>query len=558
MPKRDLVRRTNQLPAGYLVGPGGVIVLGGGSGGDADSVDGFHASAEPQPGMLLPLGPDGRFPASALDLSGIAGDGLIFSGDALHVGAGTGIVVGENAVALDAAADLVWTGNHTHRGLLTTRHILPESTDTYDLGSSTRLWRKGWLSELDAVVFAEQTAALVGGWLIVPHGSGSLAADVAADDTVVDFGQAMTVGDFICLRSSAPAVEYMQVGEPVAGTVYNVTRDLDGSGANDWPAGTAYLILGQAGDGRIELDAQTGGPRVSVLLQGDTYNAQSEVVRIGDLDGSFGVASECYGFAAGDYAAGNYLRYEPDGGFLLSGGGGTVAIDGTGILVGYDAANGLRFAADEDGTIHDRIYHAADANALHIQSGTQYWEVAESGGAKLAMDGGFLKLQPRSGATTAHFAMGDAPYNWAMLSASLTPSSVYGLGIHLLSGSTTVLQGYEVPQPRPQTWPPHYVRVSVDLGPGTAYYITPIAQFVWLSLGAFDVTTGARYGHLVGELAFDPGGWPEIRFTNSPNALYDPSVGDLSAIFSPVYTSVYLYNRSSHTLRVIGWAVFTY
>lgn len=43
-------------------------------------------------------------------------------------------------------------------------NFIPAATDTYDLGSSTKLWRKGYLSELDAVVFAENTVTLLGGW----------------------------------------------------------------------------------------------------------------------------------------------------------------------------------------------------------------------------------------------------------------------------------------------------------------------------------------------------------------------------------------------------------
>lgn len=188
-------------------------------------------------------------------------------------------------------------------GNITSRHLMPEATDTYDLGSSTALWRKGWLSELDAVLFAKNTRALVGGWLTIGKGEGALAAAAAAADTAMDFGQAMTTGQFVELRTSL-AVEYVQVGSLASGTTYNVTRNLDGSGANDWPMGAVYLIRGVSGDGMIDLNAYDS-PRMSVIRQGATYNAQTETLRFGDLNGGWGFSAETWGAALGAYASGS-------------------------------------------------------------------------------------------------------------------------------------------------------------------------------------------------------------------------------------------------------------
>lgn len=208
-------------------------------------------------------------------------------------------------------------------------HIIPAATDTYDLGSSSRLWRKGWLSELDTIIFSENTIVLLGGWFWVTKDQGSLPANVLSTDTTIDFGKTMTPGDFIVLRSSL-LVEYMAVGTLVSGTVYNVTRDLDGSGANDWVAGAPFAVLGQTGDGRIEFNAYDT-PRISIFAQGATYNAATELLRIGDLDGSFGISSESYGVGIGDYSNENYLRYDPTNGFLLKAGSGGLTIDENGV-----------------------------------------------------------------------------------------------------------------------------------------------------------------------------------------------------------------------------------
>ncbi len=277
--------------------------------------------------------------------------------------------------------------------------LIPTLTDAYDLGSASKLWRRGYLSELRAVLFAEETIQLVGGWLIVPKDAGTFEADVADTDLTIDFGKAMTPGHWVLVRSydastGMPAAEYLTVGSLVSGTTYNVTRNVDGSGANDWAAGTPFLVLGEEGDGRIELNAYDT-PRIQILQQGAAYNLADEVVRIGDLDGAFGITEERYGFGVGDYAAKNYLRYDPTDGFLLSAGGGEIAIDETGITIGYDADAAFRLEADVAGTKHDVMYHDADADALHLESATQYWELAENLGAKLAADGSFFKFQER-------------------------------------------------------------------------------------------------------------------------------------------------------------------
>ncbi len=201
---------------------------------------------------------------------------------------------------LDVSGDARITGELILAGSVT-GHLIPNATDTYDLGSSTKLWRKGYLSELDAVLFAQQTVTLVGGWLFITKQEGTFSADVASADTTIDFGTSMTVGDFVLCRA-AGAVEYIEVGSLVSGTTYNVTRDKDGSGANDWPTGTPFAVLGATGDGRIELNAYDT-PRIQIIEQGSTYNGQTEKARFGDLNGNWGYSSAIYGLALGEYAS---------------------------------------------------------------------------------------------------------------------------------------------------------------------------------------------------------------------------------------------------------------
>lgn len=197
-------------------------------------------------------------------------------------------------------------------------HLIPSATDTYDLGSSTLLWRKGWLSEMDAVLFAQNTISVIGGWLIVTKDEGTVEEDVDTSETQIDFGaNNIVANDFIVFRA-AGAVEYMQATSLVSGTTWNVTRNVDGSGANAWPQGSVWVNFGYNGTGRIELNANST-PRISLFSQGTTYNSQTELLRVGDLNGGWGYSAELYGFATGQYGAAGkaWETIEPTNGIRL-------------------------------------------------------------------------------------------------------------------------------------------------------------------------------------------------------------------------------------------------
>ena len=183
-------------------------------------------------------------------------------------------------------------------------NLLPNLTDTYDLGSPEKLWRKGWLSEMQAILFAENTISLLGGWFYVTKGQGTVEEDVDGSETAIDFGSGASLAenDFVIFRNSGE-VEYMKIGTNVSGNNWNVTRDVDGSGANTWPQGTPFANFGQAGNGRIELNA-FDTPRLSIMQQGGAFNLQTEVIRLGDLNGNWGYAAQTWGLAVGKYEAG--------------------------------------------------------------------------------------------------------------------------------------------------------------------------------------------------------------------------------------------------------------
>jgi hypothetical protein len=234
--------------------------------------------------------------AKSLTLEGTDGTTMTFPGTSASV------------ARIDAAQ--TFTGNQSFAN-----HILPTLPDTSDLGSATLPFRKGWLSELDAVLFAQNTISVIGGWLVVAKGEGTVDEDVDTSETQIDFGtNNISANDFIVFRANG-AVEYMQATSLVSGNNWNVTRNADGSGANAWPQGSVWVNFGYTGSGRIELNANST-PRISMMTQGATYNAQTELLRMGDLNGGWGYSAETYGFAVGDSAAVN-LTMDPSNGFRI-------------------------------------------------------------------------------------------------------------------------------------------------------------------------------------------------------------------------------------------------
>ena len=194
----------------------------------------------------------------------------------------------------------------------------PDSAGTRDIGSQLHPIRKIYASELDAVLFAKNTITIQGGdWLITPN-TGTLASGLEIGSNVCNFGQAMTLNEFVEFKA-ALAAEYVKVGSNVTGYIYNVTRDLDGSGQNMWPKGTPYADRGVTGSGSIEAIAgnDVGEPRLSMIVQGLTWAGQLEVVRIGNLNGFLGYTSTAYGMAIGDGV--HYLKYDPTNGLRISG-----------------------------------------------------------------------------------------------------------------------------------------------------------------------------------------------------------------------------------------------
>lgn len=219
--------------------------------------------------------------------------------------------------------------------------LLPKG-ETADIGTPTGIFRIAYISELVTFLLRRENVLVMDGTMVITKQSGKFPSAVASTDTQIDFGQNLTVGDFLLLRAEGQQ-EYMRVGTKVSGTTYNVTRNLDGTGADSWPAQSVYFVRGHQGDGWLELTA-TDDQRFSVFVQGVNWNNTTEIGRFGKLDGWQGAGLTGYGIAIGDYANNQYMVYDTHTNeYFVSGkmraANGNVFVDNDGITVKQEASS---------------------------------------------------------------------------------------------------------------------------------------------------------------------------------------------------------------------------
>lgn len=344
----------------------------------------------------------------------IAGAGLAISNKVLSVGAGNGITIGADTVGLTTPGTLSVNstnnpvGSHTHAitssanpgaaasllasdasGYLTLvrvktdtlvdksggnltispagdviidptgKDVLPATNYDINLGAITKKYLTLHAAELWVeTLVAQNTIATIGGRILVAPTT-TLTRDLAAAGTTlyVKHNQ-MANGDRVYLENNGN-VEWIAItsGPTIqldGDYAYTCTRNLDGSGSNDWYAGDAVLNTGTTGDGYIDIyslrsirSASHIGPSVlGNVRTGTTYSNLSECWAIGNLNGIYGYGADTFGAAFGKYANScAYITIEPTNGVRLVGksslGADTVKIhlhmDGD-VLIGTDVS----------------------------------------------------------------------------------------------------------------------------------------------------------------------------------------------------------------------------
>lgn len=298
----------------------------------------------------------------------IAGAGLVIASKVLAVGAGTGITVAADSIAVDQAFTPTWSGAHifssgvTLNGAVTLNNdlsitglrtissnstnnltiapggdlvlspaglnVLPTGSYAVDLGDYNRKWRTLYVAELYAeTLVAQSVMATIGGRIMVTP-STTLVADLgsAVGDTTIHLKHnAYVSGTYIMLETApggVPQFEVMKITSSASGSAgdytYTVTRNLDGTGRNAWLNGDSVVAFAgaAAGDGFIDLTSTTtslshAGPTITVYARtaATNWNDVKPVVTMGNLDSFLSYGTE-YGFAVG-----NDLTLSPSTGF---------------------------------------------------------------------------------------------------------------------------------------------------------------------------------------------------------------------------------------------------
>lgn len=190
--------------------------------------------------------------------------------------------------------------------------VLPETGYDLNLGSLQKKYLTLHAAELWVeTLVAQDTIATIGGRILVGPTT-VLTSDLGSGATSITVKHnQMASGDRVYMEADGK-VEFMSIDSGPGGGgpyTYDVTRNLDGTGANQWYAGDAMFNTGTTGDGFIDLYSYSGvtsgtvGPTiVGNVRNSGTYNDWSEHWAIGNLNGIYGYGSDTYGLGLGEFS----------------------------------------------------------------------------------------------------------------------------------------------------------------------------------------------------------------------------------------------------------------
>jgi hypothetical protein len=218
--------------------------------------------------------------------------------------------------SLLAAADLTLTPTGDLILAPTGLDVLPNSGYTKNLGALTNKFLALHVAELWAeTLVAQNTIATIGGRILVGPTT-TLTSDLASGATSMSVKHNQMVSGARVVLQVNNAIEWIAVTSAASGSgpyTYSISRDLDGSGANNWTAGDAVFNTGTTANGFIDLYSvagviagSTAGPTiVGNVRTGTTYSDIAPRWAIGNLNGIAGYATDVYGAFFGDAAATN-------------------------------------------------------------------------------------------------------------------------------------------------------------------------------------------------------------------------------------------------------------
>ncbi len=205
--------------------------------------------------------------------------------------------------------------------------ILPATGYDINIGALTNKYLALHAAELWVeTLVAQSTMATIGGRILVAPTT-LLTSDLTVIATSINVKHNnLASGDRVYLEANGQ-VEFLAITSTAFGSgpySYNVTRNLDGTGANAWTAGDAVLNTGTTGNGFIDLYSVRGvkagteiGPTIVFNQRlSSTYNDWAPRVALGNLDGLYGYSGSTYGSAFGT-PSGSRVTIDPTNGIRM-------------------------------------------------------------------------------------------------------------------------------------------------------------------------------------------------------------------------------------------------
>lgn len=231
---------------------------------------------------------------------------------------------------------------------------------------------------IQTTVFEKDVVSAVGGQLMVANAD-VLDADMTALDTAdltIKGETTFAVNDILHIKDGTDE-EYLRVTSIASAPTYDVTRDLAGAyGANAnpaWKTGTAVVVEGKSdgvstySGGYLRLlGAGTNAPRYGVFKRtGVAYNAITEYIGMGNLNGLLDYSSEEYGILVGTEADG-YMSFDPTNGLRIN--AQKIALNQR-FEAGMDLEQGDVVAIESDGLSYRPRLNDFSADQINLVSG---------------------------------------------------------------------------------------------------------------------------------------------------------------------------------------------
>lgn len=268
--------------------------------------------------------------------------------------------------------------------------VLPTTGYDLNLGSLQYKFLTLHAAELWVeTLVAQNTMATIGGRILVGPTT-TLTSDLAPAATSMSVKHNnLANGDRVYLESDG-SVEFIAVASAPSGVgpyTYTITRNLDGSGANQWYAGDAIFNTGQTGNGFIDLysvrgvnpaSTQSGPTIVGNVRLSSTYNDWSPRWAVGNLYNLYGYGTNnIYGLAAGDPAGAN-VTVDATNGIRLRDGTSNRMVLTTSALSFYDDTNRRKATFGTDALT---IGHDLDSSSYPALTASQYGIIVASDAA---------------------------------------------------------------------------------------------------------------------------------------------------------------------------------